>query len=1569
MRKKALSLFMAAVMITTTPASVALAGESGTAEAAIVSEEDLNASAIVEDGETSSESVDTEEEPGVGDEETAEAETSDVSDEEPAGTETSGVSDEESAGAETSGLSDEETAGNETSGVSDEAQAEDETSGVSDEEPAEEAVENDDADTGTEFALGTETTAEAGTETDAELDEKVSIDTGISIANIASAEDSQISVVSEDDDETDSGLTYTGSSRSTYIYLLPGEEEEVTLVANATANEGIVLTYQWYDEDWDIIEGATSSEYELGIVEGYSEYMCRVSDPYGNYINLYYYVEIDNALSLSAEQSTYTVELGESVTLSVTAAATDTNGLTYTWSDSDGEYYDADSTDSVTKSSLTLADISRTKTYYCTVRDAYGNSTRVSIRVKINTGLKYNDPNNEDDEGYYSYGVSYGNSLTLEAKAAANDGIELTYQWYCDDGEEVIDGATGSSYTIDSVTARDWYCCKVSDGYGGTLWFDYYVYIDNKLSVNADNSTITVEAGSSATLSVTATATDMTDMTYTWYYYDNNYSYCAADSTSSSLTLENIVWTRTYYCRVTDKYGNSRTVSIRVKIDTGLQYNDPGNDDEGYYSYTVAYGNSLTLEAKAAANDGIELTYQWYYDDGEALIDGATGSSYTVDSVTARDWYYCIVSDGYGGTLEFEYSVRVNAGLTVDYTGSHYIVSGDDVTLEVEASVNAGSVTYRWYEYDEEEDEYILLSDETGSSLALTNVTERGEYYCRVTDDFANYKTAWFYVNLVTSLYVSYNGYVSAITGESMDLTVEAVSPYSPITYQWYVYIDDEGYEALDGETGAALTITPTTGYSYYKCAVGDGETTTDAEFMVDAYTLTLTYDSSLEIEPGGSGTLTVSAASVVENAEITYRWYQYKDGEGYTLLEGENKSSLTVDRPGTYECIVSDSTSTQYAYFEVDMDTGLSASAASSSVLMAEAGSTTELSVSASTNYGELSYLWYNWDEEGSRVTLGTSESLTLTNPAARTYYYYYYCRVSDGYNSKTLTFRVYVVDDLGETATSAGDAAVMTIGTSATALIANGGDYMYFAVTPAESGTYTFYTLTNYDTYGYLYNSNLNCLTSDDDGGTDNNFKITYDLSAGETYYLAVRYYSSSNVGAFTVYSVEGSEIPAQCAHSNVTHVAAVAATCTTAGNIEYWYCSDCGKYYSDSDLTLEVSPADLVTAATGHQNVTHTAAKAATCAATGNIEYWYCADCGKYFSDSSLTKEVSADSLTTAKLTTHTATGTWVTTKAATCTTTGTRVQYCKHCGTSVIVKSETIAATGHTWNSGTVTKAATCAATGVRTYTCTACGATKTETIAKLTTHTATGTWVTTKAATCTATGTRVQYCKHCGTSVIVKSETIAAAGHSWSSWKTKSAATVFSAKILKRTCSVCGKTQTKTSGKKLTATIKFNTTASTIALKKGTSTTALKVTYANGDSIKSVKSSKTSIATVSLSKKGVITIKGKKAGTATITVTLASGKKKSIKVKVQTSTVKTTKITVASKTVSIKKGKTYTLAPVLTPITSTQKITYTSSNKKVATVSSSGKITAKKKGTATITIKSGSKSVKVKVTVN
>ncbi len=228
-------------------------------------------------------------------------------------------------------------------------------------------------------------------------------------------------------------------------------------------------------------------------------------------------------------------------------------------------------------------------------------------------------------------------------------------------------------------------------------------------------------------------------------------------------------------------------------------------------------------------------------------------------------------------------------------------------------------------------------------------------------------------------------------------------------------------------------------------------------------------------------------------------------------------------------------------------------------------------------------------------------------------------------------------------------------------------------------------------------------------------------------------------------------------------------------------------------------------------------------------------------------------------------------------------------------------------------------------------------------------------------TCDKNGVQHQECTLCG---IKKTTTlISATGHMYKSWEITEGSSALKEGLQTRTCSICGKSDTKAIAK-LKPTIKL--TASSIILKTNQSTTKIKVSgLAKGDAVKSWKSSNTKI--VKVSNKGKITAQSKK-GKATITVTLKSGLSKKITVKVQKSVVACTKITLNKSSVSLKKGKTFTLKATVKPITCVQKIKYSSSNKKVATVSSKGKITAKKKGKATITVTVGKKKVKCKVTV-
>ena len=354
--------------------------------------------------------------------------------------------------------------------------------------------------------------------------------------------------------------------------------------------------------------------------------------------------------------------------------------------------------------------------------------------------------------------------------------------------------------------------------------------------------------------------------------------------------------------------------------------------------------------------------------------------------------------------------------------------------------------------------------------------------------------------------------------------------------------------------------------------------------------------------------------------------------------------------------------------------------------------------------------------------------------------------------------------------------------------------------------------------------------------------------------------------------------------------------------------------------------------------------------------------------------------------------------------TCTKAGTAVYRCS--GICGIEKAEEVEALGHIWDEGSTTKEATCTANGTKTYTCTrsGCGEKKTEVITKLG-HSYSSTYTIDKAATCTTAGSKSRHCVRCdaktGVTTIkalghkwnsgkittaatctrkgirtytctvckaTKKESIAAKGHKWSAWKTTAEATVFAPEKQQRSCTVCKVKQTRNVGKKLTPTMKLN--ASSLQMKVKQTTTALTVSgMANGDSLKSVVSSNTAIVKVSEVKAtGTFRLTAqKKAGSATLTITLKSGLSKKVKVTVKTTAIKTTKITVPTK-VTMKAGAKVTLTPILTPITSQEKITYATLDSKIVTVTSKGVVTAKKKGSGRILVRSGAVAVIVYVTV-
>lgn len=474
---------------------------------------------------------------------------------------------------------------------------------------------------------------------------------------------------------------------------------------------------------------------------------------------------------------------------------------------------------------------------------------------------------------------------------------------------------------------------------------------------------------------------------------------------------------------------------------------------------------------------------------------------------------------------------------------------------------------------------------------------------------------------------------------------------------------------------------------------------------------------------------------------------------------------------------------------------------------------------------------------------------------------------------------------------------------------------------------------------------------------------------------------------------------------------------ATCTEDGYTGDTYCKDCGAKLESGTVINKLGHTWDNGVITKEATETEEGIKTYTCKTCGETKTEKIPVASHHWDQGTITKKATCteNGEKTYHCTDEGCDKTWIetipatghswdngkVTKEATCKEEGSKTYTCSICGDT---KTEAIPKKDHTWDEGKVTKKATCTEDGLKVYTCKSCGETKEE-VLKATGHQHTE-LRNEKNATCTEEGYSGDiYCTDCGELIKkgsatekadhnwkvtseekatcekdgsktytcadckeTKTETIPATGHKFGDWQTVTTQSVFTGGVQKRICNVCGKEETRNVSNQLKATIKTN--ASSLKLKRKQATKKFVVSgLAAGDSVKSWTSSNQKIVKVFGSRNGACTIKaGSKTGKAKITITLASGLKKTINVTVQKKAVTCTSIKNVPKKLTLKRKRSYQLKPVINPITCTSKAKYKTSNKKIVKVTSRGKITAVKKGKAKITVMVGKKKFVCTVTI-
>lgn len=182
------------------------------------------------------------------------------------------------------------------------------------------------------------------------------------------------------------------------------------------------------------------------------------------------------------------------------------------------------------------------------------------------------------------------------------------------------------------------------------------------------------------------------------------------------------------------------------------------------------------------------LTYQWDEKEYEwRKISGADSSECRTGEMETENLYRCLVSDGYNQGLAYR-TVKVDRGFVVK-KGEEYVYADANATavLSVDASTREGTLTYQWYEYDEEK-----IEGATSAQLILKNVTEDySSYYCIVSNGYEEekvYRTVRTAgrVNEEDVITVGGGGTRYILPGENVKLYVIVPTDKKYVSYKWY---------------------------------------------------------------------------------------------------------------------------------------------------------------------------------------------------------------------------------------------------------------------------------------------------------------------------------------------------------------------------------------------------------------------------------------------------------------------------------------------------------------------------------------------------------------------------------------------------------------------------------------------------------------------------------------------------------------------------------------------------------------------------------------------------------------
>ena len=493
---------------------------------------------------------------------------------------------------------------------------------------------------------------------------------------------------------------------------------------------------------------------------------------------------------------------------------------------------------------------------------------------------------------------------TATFSVIASGTVPLSYQWQKNGA--AIGGAISSSYTTPAEITADngaQFTVVISNA-AGTIASNAATLTVNPdpvaPSITAQPASQTINAGQTATFSVTATGT--APLSYQWQR--NSAAINGATSSSYTTPAEAASDNGAQFSVVVSN--SAGTVTSNAAI---LTVNAPPAVTAQPVNQTVAVGQTATFSVTATGT--APLSYQWRKNG--ANISGATASAYTTPATASTDngaQFSVVISNAAGSVTSNSATLTVNVPPSITTQPSSVaITAGQTATFSVTATGTA-PLSYQWSQNG------TAISGATSSSYTTpteTTSASGAQFTVVVSNSVGNVTSnaATLTVNAapVAPSITTQPSSVTITSGQTATFSVTATGT-APLTYQW-----QKNAVAISGATSASYT-TP-------------AETTADngAQFTVtvsnsvgnvtsNAATLTVnpapvapsitTQPSSVAITAGQTATFSVTATGT---APLTYQWK--KNGtsiSGATSASYTTPAETTADNGAQFTVVVSNS-------------------------------------------------------------------------------------------------------------------------------------------------------------------------------------------------------------------------------------------------------------------------------------------------------------------------------------------------------------------------------------------------------------------------------------------------------------------------------------------------------------------------------------------------------------------------------------------------------------------------------------------------------------------------------------